>query len=134
MRLVIQAIKISRGEFIVLVDNDDVVEKEALYYIVEVLNKDKDIDMIYTDEDKIDFRGRYMEPHFKPDYSPDTLMGVNYICHLCCLRKSIVEELGGFRKKYDGAQDYDLFLRFTEKTKKIYHIEKVLYHWQTDYY
>ncbi len=124
------AIKISRGEFIVLVDNDDVVEKEALYYIVEVLNKDKDIDMIYTDEDKIDFRGRYMEPHFKPDYSPDTLMGVNYICHLCCLRKSIVEELGGFRKKYDGAQDYDLFLRFTEKTKKIYHIEKVLYHWR----
>lgn len=124
------AIKISRGEFIVLVDNDDVVEKEALYYIVEVLNKDKNIDMIYTDEDKIDFRGRYMEPHFKPDYSPDTLMGVNYICHLCCLRKSIVEELGGFRKKYDGAQDYDLFLRFTEKTKKIYHIEKVLYHWR----
>lgn len=124
------AIKISHGEFIVLVDNDDVVEKEALYYIVEVLNKDKDIDMIYTDEDKIDFRGRYMEPHFKPDYSPDTLMGVNYICHLCCLRKSIVEELGGFRKKYDGAQDYDLFLRFTEKTKKIYHIEKVLYHWR----
>lgn len=124
------AIKISRGEFIVLVDNDDVVEKEALYYIVEVLNKDKDIDMIYTDEDKIDFRGRYMEPHFKPDYSPDTLMGVNYICHLCCLRKSIVEELGGFRKKYDGAQDFDLFLRFTEKTKKIYHIEKVLYHWR----
>ena len=124
------AIKISRGEFIVLVDNDDVVEKEALYYIVEVLNKDKDIDMIYTDEDKIDFRGRYMEPHFKPDYSPDTLIGVNYICHLCCLRKSIVEELGGFRKKYDGAQDYDLFLRFTEKTKKIYHIEKVLYHWR----
>ena len=124
------AIKISRGVFIVLVDNDDVVEKEALYYIVEVLNKDKDIDMIYTDEDKIDFRGRYMEPHFKPDYSPDTLMGVNYICHLCCLRKSIVEELGGFRKKYDGAQDYDLFLRFTEKTKKIYHIEKVLYHWR----
>lgn len=124
------AIKISRGEFIVLVDNDDVVEKEALYYIVEVLNKDKDVDMIYTDEDKIDFRGRYMEPHFKPDYSPDTLMGVNYICHLCCLRKSIVEELEGFRKKYDGAQDYDLFLRFTEKTKKIYHIEKVLYHWR----
>lgn len=124
------AIKISRGEFIVLVDNDDVVEKEVLYYIVEVLNKDKNIDMIYTDEDKIDFRGRYMEPHFKPDYSPDTLMGVNYICHLCCLRKSIVEELGGFRKKYDGAQDYDLFLRFTEKTKKIYHIEKVLYHWR----
>ena len=93
------AIKMARGEFIVLVDNDDVVEKDALYYIVEALNKNKKLDMIYSDEDKIDFKGRYMEPHFKPDYSPDTLMGVNYICHLCCLRKSIVDKLGGFRKE-----------------------------------
>lgn len=124
------AIEIAGGEFIVLVDNDDVIEKNSLYYIVEVLNKDKTIDMIYSDEDKIDFKGKYMEPHFKPDFSPDTLMSVNYICHLCCLRTSIVKELGGFRSKYNGAQDYDLFLRFVEKTKNIYHIEKVLYHWR----
>lgn len=124
------AIGIARGEFIALVDNDDVVEKNALYYVVEALNRNKNLDMIYSDEDKIDFKGKYMEPHFKPDYSPDTLMGVNYICHLCVLRKSIVDNLGGFRKEYDGSQDYDLFLRFTEVTDKIYHIEKVLYHWR----
>lgn len=124
------AIKMARGEFIVLVDNDDVVERDALYYIVEALNQDKKLDMIYSDEDKIDFKGKYMEPHFKPDYSPDTLMGVNYICHICCLRKSLVEELGGFRKSYDGSQDYDLFLRVTDVTDRIYHIEKILYHWR----
>ena len=124
------AIQMARGEFIVLVDNDDVVERDALYYIVEALNQDKKIDMIYSDEDKIDFKGKYMEPHFKPDYSPDTLMGVNYICHICCLRKSIVDKLGGFRSEYDGSQDYDLFLRVTEETHNIYHIEKILYHWR----
>lgn len=124
------ALSIAKGEFIVLLDNDDLIEKDALYYIVEVLNKDKFIDMIYTDEDKLDFNGRKMEPHFKPDYSPDTLMSVNYICHLCCMRKSIVDKLGGFRSEFDGSQDYDLFLRFTEITDKIYHIRKVLYHWR----
>ena len=79
---------------------------------------------------KIDFKGKFMEPHFKPDYSPDTLMGVNYICHLCVLRKSIVDKVGGFRKKYDGSQDYDLFLRIVEQTNNIYHIAKILYHWR----
>ena len=92
------AIKEAKGEFIALVDNDDLVEKDALYYVVEALNDNKDLDMIYSDEDKIDFKGNYMEPHFKPDFSPDTLMGVNYICHLCVLRKSIVDELGGLEK------------------------------------
>lgn len=124
------AIGVSRGEFIALVDNDDVVERDALYYVVEALNNNKKLDMIYSDEDKIDMRGKYMEPHFKPDYSPDTLMGVNYICHLCVLRKSLVDSLGGFRKEYDGSQDYDLFLRVVEKTNNIYHIEKILYHWR----
>lgn len=124
------AIKMARGEFIVLVDNDDVVEQDALYYVAEALNQNKKLDLIYSDEDKIDFKGKYMEPHFKPDYSPDTLMGVNYICHLCCLRKSLVESLGGFRREYDGSQDYDLFLRVTEATNQIHHIEKVLYHWR----
>ena len=124
------AIELATGEFIVLLDNDDLIEPDALYYIVDVLNKDKSIDMIYTDEDKLDFKGRKMEPHFKPDYSPDTLMSVNYICHLCCMRKRIVDELGGFNSEFDGSQDYDLFLRFTEKTNNIYHIPRVLYHWR----
>lgn len=124
------AIKLASGEFVALLDNDDLLEKDALYYVVEALNKDKKIDMVYTDEDKLDFKGIKMEPHFKPDYSPDTLMSVNYICHLCVLRKAIVDKIGGFRKEYDGSQDYDLFLRFTEQTNNIYHIPKVLYHWR----
>ncbi len=124
------AIGIAKGEFIALIDNDDVIEKDALYYVVEALNKNPKLDLIYSDEDKIDYTGKYMEPHFKPDYSPDTLMSINYICHLSVLRKSLIEELNGFRKEYDGSQDYDLFLRVVEKTDQIYHIEKVLYHWR----
>ena len=124
------AIKMASGEFLVLVDNDDTIDKNSLYYIVEELNKDKSLDFIYSDEDKIDFKGKYMEPHFKPDYSPDTLMGVNYICHLSCIRTSLVKEVGMFRSEYDGSQDYDLFLRIVDKTDKIAHIEKVLYHWR----
>ena len=124
------ALGMASGEFIVLLDNDDLIEKDAFYYIIEALNNDNKIDMIYTDEDKLDFKGKKMEPHFKPDYSPDTLMSVNYICHLCCMRKSIVDKLGGFNSKFDGSQDYDLFLRFTEITNNIYHIPKVLYHWR----
>ena len=124
------AIKMAKGEFVVLVDNDDLIEKDSLYYFALALNKDKKIDFLYSDEDKIDYNGNYMEPHFKPDYSPDTLMCVNYICHLSCLRKSLLDEIGYFRSDYDGAQDYDLFLRATEKTNNICHIDKVLYHWR----
>ncbi len=124
------AINMAKGEFIVLVDNDDTISKDALYYFVEVLNNDKTIDMIYSDEDKLDFKGLRCEPHFKPDYSPDTLMSVNYICHLTMIRKSIIEKIGGFRSEYNGSQDYDLFLRVVEQTNKIFHIEKILYHWR----
>ena len=123
-------IKLAKGEFLVLVDNDDKLDQNAFYYLVEALNKDKTLDFIYTDEDKMDIHGKYFEPHFKPDYSPDTLMGMNYICHLSCLRTSLVREVGGFRKEYDGSQDYDLFLRILDKTKKIYHIPRILYHWR----
>ena len=123
-------IKLAKGEFLVLVDNDDKLDQNAFYYLVEALNKDKTLDFIYTDEDKMDIHGKYFEPHFKPDYSPDTLMGMNYICHLSCLRTSLVREVGGFRKEYDGSQDYDLFLRILDKTKKIYHVPRILYHWR----
>lgn len=124
------AIEMAKGDFIVLVDNDDTVEKDALYYLALAINENKNLDFIYTDEDKIDFSGKYMEPHFKADYSPDTLMSVNYICHLSCIRKSLVDAVGGFRSEYDGSQDYDLFLRIVEKTNNICHIDKVLYHWR----
>lgn len=124
------AIKIADGEFIVLVDNDDTIDKDALYHFVQALNKDKKIDLIYSDEDKLDYNGKRMEPHFKPDWSPDTFFCLNYICHLTAIRKSIVDKIGGFRSEYDGSQDYDLFLRVTDITNNIYHVPKILYHWR----
>lgn len=124
------ALKIATGEFIGLLDNDDILDKNALYEVVKCLNDNDKLDMIYTDEDKINLEGKRCEPHFKPDFSPDTLNSHNYICHFTVLRTSIVKKIGGFRKGYEGAQDYDLFLRFVEKTQNIYHIPKILYHWR----
>lgn len=124
------ALQISKGEFIAMMDNDDVIPRNALYEMVKVLNQNNKIDFIYTDEDKIDLDGKRCDPNFKSDYAPDSLLSSNYFCHFTLLRKSILEEIGGWRKGFEGAQDYDLFLRFTEKTKNIYHIPKILYHWR----
>ena len=124
------ALKMAKGDFIALMDNDDILAKDALYEVVKVLNKDKKIDFIYTDEDKLDIDGLRCDPNFKSDWAPDTFLSNNYMSHLGVLRKSIVEKIGGFREGFEGAQDYDLYLRFTEKTDKIYHIPKILYHWR----
>lgn len=124
------ALKMAKGEFVALVDNDDLLDKNALYYNVKALNENRNIDMLYSDEDKLDIYGRYCEPHFKPDFSPDTLLSLNYICHFTVLRKSLVENVGGFEVGVEGAQDHDLFLKVSEKTKNIYHIPKILYHWR----
>lgn len=126
------ALAIAKGEFVALMDDDDILSKHALYEMVYVLNKNKDLDLIYSDEDKIDMKGRRCEPHFKADYSPDSLYGGNYICHFEILRRNIMNEIGGFKSEFVGAQDFDLFLRFVEKTKpdRIYHIPKILYHWR----
>ena len=124
------ALKLAKGQFIGLVDNDDTLRVDALSLVVEALNKNPDLDMIYSDEDKIDLNGKRCEPNFKPDYSPDLLLSYNYICHFTVLRKKIVEQIKGFRVGTEGVQDYDLFLRFTEKTDKIYHIPEILYHWR----
>lgn len=124
-------IKQSKGEFIALLDNDDKLEKNALQEIVTVLNENQDLDFIYTDEDKINESEFRFDPFFKPDWSPDTLLCFNYICHFTVIRKSLIDQVGGFRSIYDGCQDYDLFLRITEITNKIKHISKILYHWRT---
>ena len=124
------AIELATGEFIMLVDNDDTISKDTMYYMVEALNNNKNLDFIYSDEDKLDYQGRRLEPNFKPDYSPDTFLAVNYICHLTMIRKSLVDLVGGFRSEYDGSQDYDLFLRVLEKTNNVHHIDKILYHWR----
>lgn len=126
------ALSIATGEFVALLDNDDELAINAFYEVVKVLNENPELDLIYSDEDKIDMDGNRSDPAFKPDWSPDLLLGTNYISHLGVYRRSILEEIGGFRKGYEGSQDYDLVLRFTEKTTKerIKHIPKVLYYWR----
>ncbi|HCR3094826.1 MULTISPECIES: glycosyltransferase family 2 protein [Enterococcus] len=126
------ALTIATGEFVALLDNDDELAINAFYEVVKVLNENPELDLIYSDEDKIDMDGNRSDPAFKPDWSPDLLLGTNYISHLGVYRRSILEEIGGFRKGYEGSQDYDLVLRFTEKTTKerITHIPKVLYYWR----
>lgn len=125
------AIEIATGEFVAFMDCDDLLSPNALYEVVKKLNENPELDFIYSDEDKVndDGKKRHM-PHFKPDWSPDTLMSHMYTCHLGVYRRSIVEEIGGLRPGVEGCQDYDFTLRFTEKTQKIGHIAKVLYHWR----
>ena len=126
-----EALKLATGEFIALVDHDDVIAPNALYEIVKEINRNPKLDVIYSDEDKFEgnLENRFY-PFFKPNFSPDFLRSNNYICHLSCIRANIINKIGGFRKEFDGAQDYDLFLRLSEKTNNILHIPKVLYHWR----
>ncbi len=127
-----QAFQMASGEFIALMDHDDLLEPDALYELAELLLKDSELDVVYTDEDKVTTDlTEYFQPHFKPDFSPDLLRSNNYICHLLVVRRSLVEQVGGFRREYDGAQDYDFVLRCTEKARKIGHVPRVLYHWRT---
>lgn len=126
-----EAIQIASGEFLALVDHDDIIAPNALYEVVKKLNEKPETDFIYSDEDKFEgnVENRFY-PFFKPDFSPDFLRSNNYICHLSVIRKTLVEKIGGFRKEFDGAQDYDLILRITENTNKIEHIPDILYHWR----
>jgi GT2 family glycosyltransferase len=124
------ALELATGEFVALLDHDDEISPDALFEAVKLLNSRRDIDMIYTDEDKLDERGRHVEAFLKPDWSPELLLSNMYTCHLGIYRKSLVDEIGGFRPGFEGAQDYDLALRLTERTQEIRHIPKVLYHWR----
>lgn len=126
------ALEIATGEFVALLDNDDELAPIAFYEVVKALNENPELDLIYSDEDKIDMQGNRFDPAFKPDWSPDLLLGTNYISHLGVYRRSIMNEIGGFRPGFEGSQDYDLVLRFTEKTtaQRIHHIPKVLYYWR----
>jgi GT2 family glycosyltransferase len=124
------ALELAEGEFIALMDNDDIIHPHALAEVVKVLNKKKDTDFIYSDEDKITVKEKRVEPFFKPDWSPDLFLSSNYLCHLSVIRKKLVDEVGRFRKGFEGSQDYDLFLRVTEKTNNIEHISDILYSWR----
>ena len=125
------ALKMATGNYIALLDHDDILPPFSLYEIVKVINENKDVEFIYTDEDKLlEDKDKRIGPHFKPDYAPDTLMSYNYICHFSILKKSLMDRIGGFRKEFDGSQDYDLIFRATENTDKIIHIPQILYHWR----
>ena len=126
-----EALTIATGDFLALLDHDDELTEDALFEIVKLLNDHPDADIIYSDDDKIDENGNPFDFHFKPDWSPELLLSYCYFSHVQVLRRTLVENVGGFRWDFDGAQDYDLLLRTTEKTDKIYHIPKILYHWRS---
>lgn len=107
------------GDYIALCDHDDELPPYALYELMKAVSRTPKGLFFYTDEDKVDFDGRALfEPHFKPDYDPELLLTVNYICHLCAVRRDLMEAVGGFQHEFDGAQDYDFFLRCTELASK----------------
>ncbi len=123
------ALKLATGAYVTFLDNDDELGENALYEVIKSLQETR-YDLVYGDEDKIDAEGVRGEPFFKPDWSPDLLMSHNYICHPAVYKRKIVEEIGRLREGFDGSQDYDLLLRFTEKNQNIGHIPKILYHWR----
>jgi len=126
-----EAIRHCRGEWIALCDHDDVLSPEALWQVAKAITEHQP-DMIYSDEDKLTEDGRIRtDPHRKPDFCPDNLRSGNYICHLMVIRKSLLEDVDGLRSAFDGSQDHDLALRIAERTTRIWHIPKVLYHWRT---
>lgn len=124
------ALAIATGEFVSLLDHDDVITPDALYEVVALLNAHPEADMIYTDEDKIDENGKFWDPHWKPAWCPESFISRMYTCHFSTFRRSILEQIKGFRAGYEGSQDYDLVLRFTERTDRVFHIPKMLYHWR----
>ena len=125
-----QALRMAAGEFVGLLDHDDELSANALYEVVKLLQEHPEADMIYSDEDRLDGEGRRVCPFFKPDWSPEYMLSVMYTCHFGVYRRRLMEEIGGFRMGFEGSQDYDLVLRISERTKNIFHVAKVLYHWR----
>lgn len=123
-------IRMATGEYIALFDHDDLLHPSALYEVMRAICG-HGADFIYTDENTFSEEPRdAYNPHFKPDFSPDTLRSYNYICHLSAFSRELLDSVGYFRSEYDGSQDYDLILRLTEKAKKVFHIRKILYYWR----
>lgn len=125
------ALAMARGEFVGLLDHDDLLAPDALYEMAARLEKDGGIDVFYTDEDKVTTDlSEHFQPHLKPDFNLDLLRSNNYICHFFVVRREIAERIGGFRPEFNGAQDYDFIFRCTEEAEKIVHIPRILYHWR----
>jgi glycosyltransferase involved in cell wall biosynthesis len=126
------ALALAAGDWIAFLDHDDLLSEQALFWVVEAINRHPDAGMLYSDEDRIDERGTRIEPYFKPDWNYDLLLSQNFVCHLGVYRKALVERLGGLRTGFEGAQDWDLALRCGERLDpgQIIHIPWVLYHWR----
>ncbi|MBX6742874.1 MAG: glycosyltransferase [Acetobacteraceae bacterium] len=126
------ALAIATGEFVALMDHDDLLPEHALYEVAAAIEAQPELDIIFSDEDKVDGQGRRFEPYFKPDFDPDLLLGQNVISHLGVYRRSLIERLGGMREGMEGSQDYDLALRAVAATSpgRIHHIPAILYHWR----
>ncbi|WP_162404130.1 glycosyltransferase [Pseudoxanthomonas jiangsuensis] len=126
------ALELATGEFAVLLDHDDELHPEALLLVAEAVVADPEVKLVYSDEDKLDESGNRYDPYFKPDWNHDLLLGQNCISHLGVYSLPLLREVGGFRKGYEGSQDWDLALRCAEKLRpeQIHHIPRVLYHWR----
>jgi GT2 family glycosyltransferase len=124
------ALSLATGDYVTFLDHDDVLKPHALAQVVRWLNTDPMLDLLYSDEDKLNTAGRFTEARWKPDWSPNLLLCQNYVCHLLVLRRSLIESLGGLRSEYDGSQDYDLVLRASDATNRIAHIPDSLYSWR----
>lgn len=126
-----RAMEIASGEWIGLLDHDDLLAPNALYEIAKAVNECPEAEVVYTDEDKVttDLK-EHFQPHLKPDFNLDLLRSNNYICHFFVVSRDLISRVGGFRPEFNGAQDYDLILRCTEQAKQIVHIPKILYHWR----
>ncbi|MFA7494936.1 MAG: glycosyltransferase family 2 protein [Acidithiobacillus sp.] len=126
------ALALATGEYIALLDHDDMLSEHALYWVASVIVHNPDVELIYSDEDKIDEKDRRCDPYFKPDWNPELLLGQNYISHLGVYKREQVLNIGGFRPGFEGSQDWDLVLRFTDNLSpvKIRHIPAILYHWR----
>lgn len=126
-----KALSMATGDYVMLTDHDDLLELDALFEMVKLINEDPELEIIYTDEDLTDETGeKFTSPRFKPDYNLDFLRSINYICHIFMVKKEIMDQVGGFRKEFDGAQDWDMILRCCELTEHIGHVPKILYHWR----
>ncbi|MBC2661992.1 glycosyltransferase [Novosphingobium flavum] len=124
------AVELSTGEYVAFLDNDDTIEPDALQCYAEAILQNPGCDLLYCDEDKIDFAGRYVDHYFKPDWSPEHLESCMYVLHMLTVRKRTFLALGGYRAEYTGAQDYDLALRVSRTGGSVVHVPKVLYHWR----
>lgn len=126
------ALKLASGEFVALLDHDDTLAIDALYQMAKVLQKKPELHLVYSDEDKINEKDERFDPYFKPDWNPDLFLSQNFISHLAIYRRTIVERIGGFRKGYEGSQDWDLAMRFIKEIPEnhIFHMPHVLYHWR----